>query len=115
VTYSDVRVANRNLVFEWDMAHEAVSRGPLIFLSRTKGYTYAAKFWALSLVVSRSRTISVAPAKPYNPIRNFHVAACSWRGFYRGEWDTTDTRSVTITVDATEWGWGDVSSVAGDW
>jgi hypothetical protein len=66
--YSDGTIANRNVRGEWEIAHEAaVSRHPPISLdtivARTRGYTYDATVWDLSLVQG---PFSVAPvrAKP---------------------------------------------------
>ena len=52
--YSDANVTNRDgRDFGWEIAHEAVSRRPPIFLHTmslvTHMYTYAAKVWDLSI------------------------------------------------------------------
>jgi hypothetical protein len=51
-------------LFEWEIAHAAVSRRPLISLytivDRSHMYTHAAKVWALSIVQG---PFSVAPCQ----------------------------------------------------
>jgi hypothetical protein len=53
--YSDEKIANRNVGdFGWEIAHEAVSRRPLIplysIVAYTHMYTYDASVWDLSIV-----------------------------------------------------------------
>jgi hypothetical protein len=63
--YSDAKVANRDgSDFEWEIAHEAVSRRMPIFfytiVARTHMYTYDASVWDSSLVQG---LFSVAPCQ----------------------------------------------------
>jgi hypothetical protein len=72
----DEKVANRNVEFGWEIAHEAVSRRPPISLSRivarTHMCTYTANVWDLSIVQG---PFSVAPCKTLRvTIRNFCIA-----------------------------------------
>jgi hypothetical protein len=52
------------MFFGWEMAHEAVSRRPPIYLdtivARSEGYTYAASVWDVCLVQG---PFSVAPCQ----------------------------------------------------
>jgi hypothetical protein len=65
--YSDGKVANRYVGdFGWEVAHEAISRGPPISLytvvPRTEGYTYEVRVRDLSIVQG---PFSVPNAKPF--------------------------------------------------
>jgi hypothetical protein len=54
--------------FGWEIAHAAITRRPPIplytIVARTEGYTYAAKFWALSIVQG---PIFYHPCRPCRP------------------------------------------------
>jgi hypothetical protein len=78
-TYSDEKVANRNI--GWETAHAFVSRRPPIPLStivaRTHMYTHAAPVWGLSIVQG---PFSVAPCPNPSGTLRFVLHRCTVDG-----------------------------------